>query len=213
MSNYSQHNWFIRRFYNIIKIYSWNVFERELDDKIKFKDINGVEILQVTRLDQITKLESDKLKEAGFDFLRDKELVNNGCTLFYAFVKGKLAHATHVFVGPNAQKLHPLNFAMDPVKKIVGLAAFTHPSYRRKGLHLYTRTKVFEFLLKEGYKHVWDVQNKNNVAVKKSVIKIGYHLWGIGYRIRLLTFFFIDIVIPKNKFIPKVKIYIKARSS
>ena len=211
MGNNPKPKWIIRRLYNIIKIYSWNVFERELDDKIKFKDINGVEILQVTRLDQITKLESDKLKEAGFDFLRDKELVNNGCTLFYAFIKGKLAHVTHVFVGPNAHKFHPLNFAMEPEKKIVGLAAFTHPSYRRKGLHLYTRTKVFEFLLKEGCKHVWDVQNKNNVAVKKSVIKIGYHLWGIGYRIRLLTFFFIDVVIKKSSFLPLLKFYSKIK--
>ncbi len=211
MSNDSRPKWIIRRLHNIINVYPWNIFEREINNNIdiNINYINDIKILHINNVDQIKEFESDELIEAGFNFLRDKELVNNECTLFYAFVKGKLAHVTHVFVGPNAHRLHPLNFAMDPQKKIVGLAAFTHPSYRRKGLHLYTRSKVFQYLQKNSYKHVWDVQNRNNIAVKKSVIKMGYYLWGIGYRFRLLTFLFVDIVFPKNKFTPKMKIYIK----
>jgi len=208
MSDYTKPKWIIRRLKILISIYTWNIFERKLDNNINLKDINEVEILHVSSVDQITELESDELIETGFNFLRDKELILNGCTLFYAFVKGTLIHVTHVFIGPNAHKLHPLNFAMESEKKVVGLAAFTHPSYRRKGLHLYTRVKVFKYLQEKGYKHVWDVQNRNNVAVKKSVLKIGYYLWGTGYRIKLLNFIFVDIVFKKSSFLPLIKTHL-----
>jgi hypothetical protein len=211
LSNYPRPKWIFKRLNNIIKVYSWNIFEKELNDNIIVDDLNNVEILRITKVNQITELESDELLEAGFGFLRDKELIVNGCTLFYTFIEGILAHVTHVFVGPNAHKLHPLNFAMEPEKKIVGLAAFTHPFYRRKGLHLYTRSKVFNFLQEEGYNHVWDVQNRDNVPVKKSVLKIGYYLWGAGYRINLLTFIFVDIVFKKSSFLPLIKIYFKIK--
>jgi hypothetical protein len=155
-----------------------------------------ISIESVTDIMRIDELATPSLVQAGFDFERDKKIVRRGGVLFYAKVNGELAHVTQIFSGKRAHRLYPLHFAME-YGHTVGLATFTAPNFRRMGIHTAVRQTVLSYLTKEGYKKAWDVQDANhNKAISKSILKMGYILWGRGIR---LTIFKCLIIEKANK--------------
>lgn len=175
---------------------SYNILESTLNSPDVTCEVVDLAIRVITRPDEINHLSYDGLYPSKFS--RDKEIVNKGATLFYAFVGKELAHVTQVFIGRKAHKSYPFSFAM-PYGHTVGLAAFTAPKYRRTGIHLYTRFKVLQYLREQGVSRAWDVQNKDNIAARDSLVKLGYYLWGGGARLRLLSLLTIEWTRPKSR--------------
>ncbi|MFC1988437.1 GNAT family N-acetyltransferase [Chloroflexota bacterium] len=151
----------------------------------------------ITRVEEIDQIESEQMVDEGFDIPRDREILDKRAILFGAFVGTELVHVTQVFVGKEAHEIYPLSFAM-PYGHTVGMAVFTAPEYRRKGIHLYTRTKVLRYLKESGVSRAWDVQEKDNEAARNSIMKLGYYMWGEGCRLRFLYLFTIEWTIPKS---------------
>ena len=171
-----------------------NIYESTLDPPEVTCGVSDLTIKMITRQEEIEQLESEQLVDEGFGFARDKEIVSKGAVLFCAFVGSELAHITQVFIGTAAHRIHPFSFAM---QHTVGLAAFTAPKYRRKGIHLWTRSKALEYLKQKKISKAWDVQDKDNIAVRDSLVKLGYYLWGYGYRLRLLSLLTLEWTVPK----------------
>jgi len=177
---------------------SYNIYESTLDPLPVTCQVEDLTIRVVTCAEEIAQVESDQLVAEGFNFSRDKEIVNKGAILFYAFVGNKLVHVAQVFISKRAHESYPFSFAM-PFGHTVGLAGFTAPDYRRRGIHLYTRAKALQYLKEKGLSRAWDVQNKDNVAVRNSVVKLGYYLWGEGCRLRLLSRLTLEWTRPKSR--------------
>lgn len=171
-----------------------NIYESTLDPPEITCGVDGLSIRMITRMDEIEQLESEQSVDEGFDFARDKEIVSKGAVLFCAFVGNELAHITQVFIGTVAHRIYPFSFAM---QHTVGLATFTAPKYRRRGIHLWTRSKALEYLKRKKISRAWDVQDKDNIALRDSLVKLGYYLWGYGYRLRLLSLLTLEWTLPK----------------
>ena len=177
---------------------SYNIYESALDPSPVTCKVNNLAIRIITSPEEIARLESDQLVAEGFNFSRDKEIVNKGAILFCAFAGKGLAYVTQVFIGRRAHEIYPFSFAMQ-YGHTIGLAGFTAPKYRRQGIHLYTRTKALQYLREKGISRAWDVQNKDNMAARNAVLKLGYYLWGEGHRLRLLSRLIVEWVKPKSR--------------
>jgi len=177
---------------------SYNIYESALDPPDIKCRVDGLTIRVITRAEEIAQVESDQLAAEGFNFSRDKEIVDKGAILFYAFVDDRLAHVTQVLMGRKAHEIYPFSFAM-PFGHTVGLAGFTAPDYRRRGIHLHTRVRTLHYLKEKGLSRAWDIQNKDNTAARKAVVKLGYYLSGEGHRLRLLSRFTLEWTRPKSR--------------
>lgn len=174
---------------------SYNIYESALDPLDIKCEVDNLTIRVITRPEEV-----DQLSYGGFypsKRSRDKEIVTKGAILYCAFVGKELAHITQVFIGRAAHQIHPFSFAMH-YGHTVGLAAFTAPKYRRRGIHLWTRSNVFQYLREKKISRAWDVQEKDNVAARNSVVKLGYYLWGEGYRLRLLSVLTLEWTRPQS---------------
>lgn len=188
---------FLKRF---LFLYSrFDIYESNLDSPSIMCNVDNLVIRAITKPEEIIQLESDGLISEGINISRSKEVLAMNAILFCAFVGKELAHVTYVFTGKNAHGTYPFSFAMQ-YGDVVGMAATTAPKYRRKGIHLYTRSKVMYYLKGMGMSKAWDVQNDDNVAARNAIIKVGYYFWGRGYHIRLFYLFTIEWTKPKSHF-------------
>ncbi len=174
----------------------YNIYESALDAPPVACKVNDLVLKLVTSEKEFEQIGNDYLIGEGFNIARDKELLRLGAVLYCAFIGNELIHVTQIFVSRRAHKIYPFSFAM-PFGHTVGLAAFTTPNYRRKGCHAYTRSKALQYLREKGSSRAWDVQNKDNIAVRDSVIKLGYYLWGEGCRLRSFSRFTLEWTRPK----------------
>lgn len=166
----------------------FDIYESALDPPPMTCEVDNLTIRVIT-----SEKELDNLSYKGFypsKSSRDKDIVNKGAILFSAFVGNELVHVTQVFLGRRAHEIYPLFFAMQ-YGHTVGLAGFTIPKYRKKGIYVYTRSKVLQYLREKGFSRAWDVQN-GNIAARNAVLKLGYYFQGKGYRLRLLSLFTIE---------------------
>ena len=172
---------------SLFKYSSFDIYEASLDDvPIIPCQVKDLTLRVITRSEEVDQIASDELVAVGFNFARDKEIVSMGAILFYAFVGNDLAHVTQVFIGRRAHEIYPFSFAM-PYGHTVGQAWFTVPKYRRKAIHLYTHSKALQYLREQGISRAWGVLNKDNIAIRSSLVKVGSYLWGEGCRLRLLS--------------------------
>lgn len=179
---------------------SYNILESTLNAPGVTGKPGDLTVKKITTIEEVEQLVGG-FEDAGFDFPRDREIVGKGATLFCTFTGGELAHITQVFDGRETHKLYPFNFAM-PCGETIGMAAFTAEKYRRQGIHLYTRIRALHHLKDSGATKAWDVQDKNNIAARDSLFKIGYYLWGNGYQLRFLSLIIIEWVKPVSKMLP-----------
>lgn len=175
----------------------FDIYESALDPPPMTCGVDDLTIRVITRPEEIAQLESDQLIAEGIKISRNKELLSMDAILFCAFVGNELAHVTHVFISRRAHEIYPLSFAMQ-YGHTVGLAGRTAPKYRRKGLYVYTRSNALQYLREKGFSRAWDVQN-GNIAARNAVLKLGYHFWGKGYGLRLLSLFTIEWTKPKSQ--------------
>lgn len=209
MAESNRRPWIARRLRNLLIISSISVYERQVENVELLQKPENISVKIIFDSKEICRIESEQLIADGFDFNRDREIVDGGGTLFYAFINEKLAHVTQVFTGEKAHRLFVF-FRFMELRKTVGFATFTKPSFRRRGIQIYVHGLVLNFLEKEGYKSVWAPTNsKYGQAIASSMKKIQYFFWGRGYNIAVLSFLRIDIAKPKNKYFPKIKIYWK----
>jgi len=177
--------------------YSCNdIYESALDPPPVACKVNDLVLKLVSSQKECEQIENDHLINEGFNITRNKEILRLGAVLYCAFVGNELVHVTQIFIGREAHKIYPFSFAM-PFGHTVGLAAFTTPKYRRKGCHAYTRSKALQYLREKGLSRAWDVQNKDNIAVRDSVIELDYYLWGEGCHLRLFSRFTLEWTRPK----------------
>lgn len=177
---------------------SYDIYESTLDPPQVTREVDDLTIRIITSLEEVERLESDQVVDEGFDLVRDKEIVTKGTILFCAFVGQELAHITQVFMGRRANDIYPFCFAR-AYGHTVGLAAFTAQKYRRKGIHLWTRSKVLQYLREKKVSRAWDVQEKDNIAARDSLVKLGYYLWGEGCRLRLLSILTFEWTKPQSR--------------
>lgn len=182
-----------RKIKNIILVrIDYEVYEFSLGLANHYPIAEKISIESVTDIERINNLATPSLVKAGFDFERDKKIVSGGGVVFYAKMNGELAHVTQIFSGKRAHRLYPLHFAMD-YGHSVGLATFTAPNFRRMGIHTAVRQTVLSYLTKQGYEKAWDVQDAyHNNAISKSILKIGYTLWGKGFRLTIFKCLIIE---------------------
>ncbi len=176
---------------------SFNILESTLDSPDITCQVKDLTIRMISSLEELDQLESEQPIDNGFDIPRDKEILSMGAILFSAFAGKELAHVTQVFIGKTAHEIYPFSFAM-PYGHTVAMAAFTAPSYRRKGISAYTHSKVLKYLKEKGVSRAWDIQNKDNIAARDSLLKIDYYLWGEACRLRLLSLLTIEWTRPKS---------------
>ena len=174
---------------------SFDIYESALDPLHMTVEVDNLTIRVITREEEVDHLPYEDFYPSKSS--RDKEIVNKGAILFCAFVGNELAHVTQVFIGRKAHEIYPLSFAMQ-YGHTVGLAGFTAPKYRRKGIHVYTRSKALQYLRSKGFSKAWDVQN-GNIAARNAVLKVGYYFWGKSYRLRLLSLLNIEWIKPKSR--------------
>lgn len=177
--------------------YDFDIYESALDPPHMTCEVDDLTIRVITRPEEIDQLESDQLVAEGIRISRNKEVLSMGAILFCAFVGKELAHVTEVFIGRRAHEIYPLSRAMQ-YGYTVGLAGRTAPKYRRKGINVYARSKVLQYLREKGISRAWDVQN-GNIAARNAVLKLGYYFWGKGYRLRLLSLLTIEGTKPKQR--------------
>jgi len=177
---------------------SHNIYESTLDPPDITCEVDGLTVRMITSLEELDRLESEQSLDEGFDIPRDKEILSMGAMLFCAFGGKELAHITQVFIGRMAHEIYPFSFAM-PYGHTVAMAAFTTPKYRRKGINAYTHSKVLRYLKEKGVSRAWDIQDKDNIAARDSLLKIDYYLWGEACRLRLLSLFTIEWTRPKSQ--------------
>ena len=188
----------------IVKLWvysSYDIYMSDLDPLQFTPKVDNIDIRMITSTKEIQELESTKLTEEGFNFIRNKEIVNKGAILFYAMAGNDLAHVTQIFIGRRAHDIYPFSFAM-PYGHVVGLAGFTTPKYRGKGIHVYSRSQMLQFLKERRFSRAWDVYNRDNVAARNSVLKLGSYLWGVGHRLRLLSLVTIEWTTPESQVLP-----------
>jgi GNAT superfamily N-acetyltransferase len=183
--------------YYLFSYSSFDIYESVLDPPHMTCKVDNLTIRVITRPEEIAPLESDQLIAESINISRDKEVLCMGAILFCAFVGNELAHVTQVFIGRRAHEIYPLSFTMQ-YGHTVGLAGFTAPKYRRKGLYVYTRSNALQYLKENGFSRAWDVQN-GSIAARNAVLKLGYYFWGKGYRLRLLSLFTIEWTKPKSQ--------------
>jgi len=159
-------------------------------------DVDDLTIRIVTTVEEVEQIATDELTTQGFNFSRDKEIVNIGAVLLYAFVSEELAHITQAFISRAAHKIYPFSFAM-PYGQIVGLPTFTALKHRRKGIHIYTRTCVFKYLKEKGVSRACSIINSYNMPMRNSMIKMGFCLWAEACRLRLLSLVTFEWTRPK----------------
>ncbi len=168
-----------------------NIFQSDLDPPEMECHIKDLTVNMISTLEELAPLEKDPSVGNGFDMPRNRQLIEMGSVLFCTFAGGELAHVTQVLIGEEAHHSYPFSFAMPP-GDTVGLAGYTAPRYRRQGIHLYTRVRALRYLKKQGLRHAWDVQNKDNAAARRAVLKLGYYLRGEGCRLRALSRFTLE---------------------
>jgi len=177
--------------------YSCNdIYESALDPPPVVCKVNDLVLRLVTSQKEFEQIENDYLIGEGFNIAREKEILRLGAVLYCAFVGNELVHRTQIFIGREAHEIYPFSFAM-PFGHTVGLAWFTATKYRREGIHVYTQSRVLQYLRQKGILRAQGVLNKDNIAIRDSLIKIDYYLYDEGCRLRLLSRFTLEWTRPK----------------
>ena len=186
----------------LVSYSSHNILESTLDSPDVTCQVKNLTLRMITSLEELDRLESEQPVDDGFDIKRDREILDKGAILFGAFAGKELAHITQVFIGRMAHEIYPFSFAM-PYGHTVAMAAFTAPKYRRKGISAYTHSKALQYLKEQGISRAWDIQNKDNIAARDSLLKIEYYLWGEACRLRLLSLVTFEWARPKSQVLPR----------
>jgi len=177
--------------------YSCNdIYESALDPPPVACRVNDLVLKLVSSEKEFEQIENDYLIGEGFNMTRNKELLRLGAVLYCAFVGNELVHMTQIFIGREAHEIYPFSFAM-PFGHTVGLAWFTAPKYRREGIHVYTQSRVLQYLRQKGILRAQGVLTKDNIAIRDSLIKIDYYLYDEGCRLRLFSRFILEWTRPK----------------
>ena len=173
-----------------------NIYESALAAPPVACKVNDLVLKLVSSQKEFAQIENDYLIGEGFNIARDKEILRLGAVLYCAFVGNELVHVTQIFIGREAHEIYPFSFAM-PFGHTVGLAWFTAPKYRREGIHVYTQSRVLQYLRQKGLSRAQGVLNKDNIAIRDSLIKIDYYLYDEGCRLRLFSRFTLEWTRPK----------------
>jgi len=184
-------------FRNLLLTYaSHNIYESTLDAPIIPPKVSNLTLRVITSPEEVDHLSGEGFEPSRLSLY--KKQINEGGILFCAFAGEELAHVCMVCIGRRIDEVYPYSFARQ-YGHTIGLGAFTAPTYRRKGIHVYTRSKVFQYLREKGISRAWDVQYKDNIAARNAILKLGYYLWGEGHYLRVLSLVKFEWINPKSR--------------
>jgi hypothetical protein len=163
---------------------SYAIYENTLDGSPVRCQVDDLTLRVITCSEEIDHLSGEGFDVAGLSGY--KGAVNKGLILFCAFVGEELVYASQVFMGRDLCCRLP--YAINYASTAWVTGDFTAPKHRRKGIHLYVQSKIFQYLRERGLRSAWSNQSKDNIAARNSAIKLGSHLYGEGYQLRLLFF-------------------------
>ena len=128
----------------------------------------------------------------GFDFgsyIDDiNKVLRKGVIVFCAFVERELAHITYVALTEEAKNGYGERpFVVDFLhNEVCSGGSETDPKYRRKGIHVYAYSRIFQFLKEKGYLIDRFVIARDNIASRNAMAKFGPRIYAEGRYLKLL---------------------------